>query len=626
MNGRNPVFSGANLAIDWRTLARSYTPGSNSTSTGVYGTTQHIDLVEFIGEVNWPKPIQSNDQANGVQPRVLNKVWLFRFTPEVRQTETQFQSNRPFKEVLDRLPPNEYHPDGRYKVVPITTNGVYRLKDGSYRVWDYTSWSHFVERDYFYGRKQWASRNTADLSENKYTDFCNSWYLSFGYHSWDPRGAQYSNYYMLGNGIYSTASLATIYTTTSIVAYDVQTVELVLPKGTITTITNIHATWPGTIGLGPEYGKFVGFDIYAELPEVEIEVGNTIITPPSAATSTYEGGVISTVGGNANNIVYQTNPVRLTADLSVDTVKFPAATSDLSSGTVTFFNGSTNATIGTASVVDNKAALIVNSNTLTNAASSTVNVRARYNRAGYQASTSTALAVQVINYNSYTLTNIAFLTELPDRNLANVSYTTNFFKVPQIKLTNLITITKASTGFTDGLVKIVGSFDVILPKLAGANRPWSETTYPQGDLITQELYNEYGTLAVELFYRVGDSTAAYNWVPLPLTNPSNISLTPSAPLYLHTNRYEVQRQNNVDASPLAATLNINATDLWRTYLNWNSSDAKLSYDQDWSTITFAYRVIGAVPLTEVYLWQAYNVAALPDGAKFAHRHNISLSR
>jgi hypothetical protein len=82
----------------------------------------------------------------------------------------------------------------------------------------------------------------------------------------------------------------------------------------------------------------------------------------------------------------------------------------------------------------------------------------------------------------------------------------------------------------------------------------------------------------------------------------------------------------VDNPPLAATLNINATDLWRTYLNWNSSDPKLSYDQAWSTITFAYRLTGGVPQSDVYLWEAYNVAALPAGAKFIHKHNISLSQ
>jgi hypothetical protein len=188
-------------------------------------------------------------------------------------------------------------------------------------------------------------------------------------------------------------------------------------------------------------------------------------------------------------------------------------------------------------------------------------------------------------------------------------------------LTILTTLTKASTGYTDGLVKIVGSFNLILPSLAGANRPWTRRSNSE-DLYTRQIYNEYGPLVIELYYYVDNIVNPYSWVPLTLTNPSNITLTPTPPLFLHTNRYEIRRQNNVVNTPIAVTLNINATDLWKTYVDWNSSNPKLSYDQEWATIYIAYRLFGVDGSSQF----ASTSAALAYGTRFGYQQNISLSR
>jgi hypothetical protein len=220
------------------------------------------------------------------------------------------------------------------------------------------------------------------------------------------------------------------------------------------------------------------------------------------------------------------------------------------------------------------------------------------------------------------MTNVDFLMGFPDPNLGSVNATMIAgYQLPQKELTILTTLTKASTGYTDGLVKIVGSFNLILPSLAGANRPWTRRSNSE-DLTSTQRYNEYGPLAIELYYYVDNIVNPFSWVPLPLTNPSNISLTSNPPLFLHTNRYEIQRQNNVVNTPIAVTLNINATDLWKTYVNYSSSDPKLTYDQEWATIYIAYRLIGGDGSNQI----TSNLAALAYGTRFGYQQNISLSR
>jgi hypothetical protein len=55
--------------------------------------TRYIDLVEYIGEVEWTKPIENAAQKAGTQSRSTIKVKLFKFTPTIPQANTEFKHN-----------------------------------------------------------------------------------------------------------------------------------------------------------------------------------------------------------------------------------------------------------------------------------------------------------------------------------------------------------------------------------------------------------------------------------------------------------------------------------------------------------------------------------------------------
>jgi hypothetical protein len=69
----------------------TYVPNQSASANNV--KTRYIDLVEYIGEVEWTKPFENAAQKAGTQARSTIKVKLFRFTPTIPQANTQFKTN-----------------------------------------------------------------------------------------------------------------------------------------------------------------------------------------------------------------------------------------------------------------------------------------------------------------------------------------------------------------------------------------------------------------------------------------------------------------------------------------------------------------------------------------------------
>lgn len=167
--------------------------------TGV--SDNYVDLVEFIGTATWQTAYYEEAvwPSNGGQKTI--QAWLYRFTPEIPQGNTDFTTFYPIQTAFQRAPNGE----------------IYRqsLND---------AWIN-------YGSKQFT---------NSESNLFNDWYTAVT----NP----------LGTTITSQAG--------SYGASNTQTVTLTLPRNTITNLANVHAVWTGTQNLSVEYGKFYGFDIY----------------------------------------------------------------------------------------------------------------------------------------------------------------------------------------------------------------------------------------------------------------------------------------------------------------------------------------------------------------------------
>jgi len=99
----------------------------------------------------------------------------------------------------------------------------------------------------------------------------------------------------------------------AVAGYNTQTSQLLLPRNSIQFNTStIHATWPGTLDLPPQYGLFYPVDIYLSAPPVEFSLNyGTVSTPLGGEV------LIST------STVYSTNPVRFNLSVTANPYQFP---------------------------------------------------------------------------------------------------------------------------------------------------------------------------------------------------------------------------------------------------------------------------------------------------------------
>jgi hypothetical protein len=600
-----------------------------SDSIGVYGRTRSIELVEFIGEVHWPKPIYNNEQAAGTEARPMNKIWLFRFTPEVRQSNTQFNTFRPFVEHLQYLPPNEYHPDGKYKTIPVSNNGIWRAKDGTYRELSFRNWPR-RNQDFAYGLKYWQSRNTADLSENLYTDFCSSWYLSFGIHCFDPRGPQWSNRSGVGNQSYSTASIATVYTTTSLVSYDIQTVDLELPLGTITSIDNLHAVWSGTLDLGPEYGKFLGFDIgITENPfDIEVELVDkgapgVLIgeTPSPAITNNYSNYSTST------GVIYSTNPAGLRATrLPVDTTKYPV---EIGEGTFEFYDVNTNTLLGSVTTTTNSAIIPITAADLTN----TLGVSNRLVRATFKQTGTTNPAVspsrniQIINfagYNNFTFdfTSNNYLRDSVSYNPRPINLANNLRTLSNKSFILLGNYNKSSFGISSGPVLANGSINVLFPRTNRLENQWRYAGFGGAPTAYHTWYKAYfdQTLVfVETFYRLNNTGPYY---PFGTKNVSGNDR------YFEVSERILQSISNNSTAPLAVSDTFNNEPIGIDFSGtWTSIQIYMSISAYAKNLDLNSEIRRATPEGSDLnpLWSYGSGAAITPDSVGGYNHTITLS-
>lgn len=625
----NGTFLGADLSYPRQGFAYSAEGGVRSTSTGVYGRTRSIELVEFIGEVHWLKPISNNEQAAGTQERKYNKIWLFRFTPEVRQTNTQYQTLRPFIEHLDYLPPNEYHPDGKYKTIPVSTYGVWRAKDGSYRHLSGFNWNASVlDRDDRYGTKFWQSRNTIDPSENLYTDFCSAWYLSFAIHSLDPRGPQWSS-----SGAYSTASIATVYTTTSLVSYDVQTVDLELPLGTITSIEDVHAVWSGTVDLGPEYGKFLGFDIGITENPFEIEVIDGLKGAPGVDLYDTPSPVITnnfTNYSTGSGVLYSTNPAGLIATrLPVDTIKYPV---EVGQGTFEFYDVNSNTLLGSVTTTTNSAVLPIVTTDLTNTPGlSNRRVRATFKRTGTtNPTTSPAHNIQVINfagYNNFTFdfTNNDYLRDYQfggGGGTGNINLSNNLQTLANKSYILLGNYNKSSFGIASGQVYANGSINVLFPRTNRLENQWRYaglTGVPTAYYTWWKAYFDQTLVNVDTFYRLNNSGPYY-----PFGN-KNVSFIDR---YFDVSKRIIQPLSNNSTAPLAVSDTFNNEPIGIDFSGtWTSIQIYMSISSYANYLDLNSEIRRVTP--EGYdltpLWTYGSGAAITLDSVGGYNHTITLS-
>lgn len=335
--------------------------------TGAGNKERYIDLVEFIGETQWLKPIETVKQkvpysqyVPGTWPpvyvtqtdaRSVVRVWLYRFTPTVPQTNKQFKTVYEITSAMDLDPQNNWipRPLQGYPGDYTSLDGVNDyFKDPNFigaekRIYQYPGPSPHV---YYknYGKKTWVSANASDPVENDNAAFYNDWFAHFT--SRNSPATYTKNIF--------TTTYATV-TTDSL-----QNATLILNSGTVTTPSTLHATWPGTRYLAAEFGKFNPFDITLSSAYSNLVFDAYNVSVSNVATPT--------------DIVYSTNRVLLRTDI----ISEPPGISS-NTGTVTIFNADSNVDLITIPVVNNEPGILVNANSLTNLTSAPfLNLKSRY--------------------------------------------------------------------------------------------------------------------------------------------------------------------------------------------------------------------------------------------------------
>jgi hypothetical protein len=550
---RPPVENGP-IRLTW-----NYNPTRTSNPTNpVYTATNFIDLVEYIGFVQWQKP-QPDGSTVG--------AWLFRFTPEVRQSpDLLFRRLNPldeaYQELLDpslpqaiRIPdtnPLSFNPTGfrwtQFPVGSFTDANGSRPRSGDLFVApeDNRTWT-------LYGKKYWPSLNPSDPTENFYSTFCQQWY-------WMNTSDEVEVNRRVGFTTYDyrdpfQVNVASVFTATEVVSTsNIQLATLYLPAGTITTSTGIHATWPGTTNLSAYFGKFEPFDIYVTsstyttsivAERFVTESYNTSTNSPSivvsrsgeripsigryyqASTGTYTANATAT----ATTVVYSTNPVNL--KITIDTTDKYIFPTGVNTGTINVINVATGAVLtSTNNIVNGEANVLVTAEQITNRFDGPIiPLRAVYSNTSTIYSTGTVFNLQAVRANmtmnnidfSYT-TPVAFGT-VPMQPEFSVSTPVQPYKVPQIFGLKIASVTNPGSGIN----RANGSLNLLLPKLdytgqfvKGLNTTtavWSgyigndggETMFfGFGDKLI-DVYKSTNTWMIDLYYKIGD--------PLP-TNPS----------------------------------------------------------------------------------------------------------
>lgn len=366
---------------------------------GANNIERYIDLVEYIGETEWDKPIETEGQKvpttrfipgtwppqfeTTTDPRSKVKVFLYRFTPTIPQTNTVFRTGYEQNRIIDLIPNNNW----LARPLPTFPNDWLTDEIGGYlgRI-DYYRDANFTGAEYTqnlrsvlpqaaadcnfinaridykeYGKKVWISANASDPDENDKAAFYNDWYNAFTIPT---------------SNVYTTTTFTTTYIT--VTSNELQNATLTFAKNTINNPALLTARWPGTRYLDPIFGKFNPFNINCGSPA------------DSVILSAYE------IDSNGTRIptskVFSTNYINIVANIYTNFVDILPAYGD-----ITLINADTNEELFTQELTNNEAVFNVNANDLTDLTTGLfINFKVRYNNPGFEDMFSNIINLQVI--------------------------------------------------------------------------------------------------------------------------------------------------------------------------------------------------------------------------------------
>ena len=288
--------------------------------------TRYIDLVEYIGEVEWTKPIENAAQKAGTESRSTIKVKLFRFTPTIPQANTEFKTNaHNINGSVERTLPDPITtstyvdgttiPNGGFRIVKFSTSqnaSQYNITatqvlpsafntDPATRTLPFPTTGNGATYIPFAWIDNWQNPTTGEIIKDNFktigrpqidvnapprstveeiraSDYGKKVWVSTNpgnaaadnlaefYNEWSMAfGGNSPVFNIFGN--LSLLSFDAIYSTNTFTTpTDTQVARIDLAADAIpvdNVSTNLHAQWPGTLSLPLEFGRYNPFDIYA---------------------------------------------------------------------------------------------------------------------------------------------------------------------------------------------------------------------------------------------------------------------------------------------------------------------------------------------------------------------------
>ena len=611
----------------YKSAATGYTYVDDPTAPTTYGPirqlkTRYIDLVEYIGEITWTR-YQTADPDKSIT------VKLFKFTPTIPQTTREYKSNvngvTAELDLPDAITTSTFvniHADPGRNHVP------YQLTPPQKWIWELHSstnrsqWRGSFSRnlpdgnlsdaqregmkfgyaatggpggDFEYdsyvnwGKKQWGPLQgwyrpgNPGYAQWELDDFYNEWYATFGVAQpiTDWRYMRVNqDWYNQAEIWYDNAGVTTT-TTYTYIPQDIQIGTLTLPPNTLPDAAGVHVSWPGTLGLPVEYGRYNSFDIYTLTDPTVVAITATNISVFSANSGETSLSQVEYV----TNKVYPTNPVKLTAKIQGSQYQFDGGAA-INTGTVQFINQTTGAVITSTNITNSLATVYLYANNLTTATVSTtattgVSVIIQPRVVGATSASIATITLEAFNY--------AGFTYIP---MVDNFTATNYSSAPSYAITNTskpwtkrgIPVTTVKTFTRDPLlvnfVSMGGTIEIVAPYFVKGKNGW----YNLGDYFP--IYSNVSSLYITVSSRTtGDWTLAgkfpegYNDAMVTMTN-SNVPGT-----YKNqsgwSGRYKITA-DGIQNKPNIVTLkfgdSLGEKLLWLDRQNWQYPAGEITYE------------------------------------------------
>jgi hypothetical protein len=616
---------------------------------------RYIELVEYIGEVEWTVPYINQAQENGTQPRTKIKVKLFRFTPTIPQTRREFRTNFGNTGTLEAALPDPILTNKINTGTTFETNGLriaeysttlnggtfpqYQLTGeaigwstntnvlkyskfrgagtrfaGSFQEWEDAGirWSN-------YGVKVWQSTNPGNAEADDLADFYNEWYMTFStgaavYQNNNPHYWSGSSRRFAPNPTWVSfdpiTSTSTSYTYTPT---DIQFSILELPADTLPDETGVHVTWTGTLSLPIIYGRYNPFDIYSQPMYIvnpaeayNVSIGSYI--SPNTSTQYLEYSATK---------VYPTNPVKLTA--TIDSV-IP-----VNSGTMQFINVATGAVITSTNIVNGVGTASIYANNLTTAtvatnATSGVPVFVKTKVVGRDDFSFSDLRLEAFNFSGFTYTSINSNFTVTNFNAYPCSTFTNTTEVwPKQGIATQVVKRFYSSYFTYpdyGAIILTGTLEIVAPYFVKGR----DSYYKNG--VFYPIYGDFSSLYITVSSGANYPGVAYKEAML---NPINANVPVAGPIdgvpakQSGSGRYKIE-QSSVQDSPNIVTLQFNNKVVWYDSQN-PLAGANRFYTRP---PTFTWDRLDIRVSIEAYDDDNNLVATIPANCLLGYKENLTL--